>query len=126
MRSEKGFTLVEVMMALVILSVVMLGLAAATGSMVVRVTESGRRTEAMQLAEDRVARIQIDPSYDDLASRYEVVEDSIPGHPELVRETEIEHLGGPGAAMDHKIVTVRVTGSGLPSPVARTVAVGAP
>lgn len=126
MKSQSGFTLVEVMVALVILAVVLLGLGAATGALVVRVTQSGQRDEAMQLAQDRLQLIQLDPVYDSLEARYATTGDTVPGHPGFVESTTIVHLGGSSQDIDHKMVTVSVNGPGLANPISRTVAVGAP
>jgi prepilin-type N-terminal cleavage/methylation domain-containing protein len=125
-ETERGFTLIEVMVALVILAVVLLGLGAATGTLVSRVSNSGRKEVALELAQDRLTRIQIDPVYDSLEARYASTGDTVPGHPGYTMSTDIVHWGGSGQAEDYKVVTVQVDAPGLAGPVARTGTVGAP
>lgn len=125
-EAERGFTLIEVMVALVILAVVLLGLGAATGTLVSRVSNSGRKEVALELAQDRLTRIQIDPVYDSLEARYASTGDTVPGHPGYTMSTDIVHWGGSGQAEDYKVVTVQVDAPGLAGPVARTGTVGAP
>jgi len=121
-----GFTLVEVMVALVILLGVVLGIAQVTARMVHTVATSDVQLTAVQLAEDRLAQVQLDQDYANLESTYATTESSIPGDPGFTRTTAIVHVGGAGQPQDYKKVTVSVTGPGLLSPVTRTVAVGAP
>ncbi len=125
-RRERGFTLIEVMVALVILAVILLALGAATGTLVTRVSDSGQQEVAVELAQDRLAQIQIDPVYDSLEARYASSGDSVPGHPDYTMTTDIDHVGGSNQSEDYKIVTVQIDAPGLASPVQRTVTVGAP
>jgi len=125
-HNQEGFTLIEAMVALVILAVVLLALGAATGTLVARVTDSGHRATAVELAQDRLNRVQVDPQYDSLEARYASSGDTVPGHPDFTRTTIIDHVGGSGQNMDYKVVTVQVSGPGLDSAISRTVTVGAP
>ncbi len=126
MRKRDGFTLVEVMMALVILAVVVLGLAMTTAQVVHVVTLSDRNTAAIQLVDGRIEEIQMDPDYGGLDSLYAGTESSFPDLPGYTRETQIVRVGGLGQSQDYKKITVIVTGPGLDDPVARTVTVAAP
>jgi prepilin-type N-terminal cleavage/methylation domain-containing protein len=121
-----GFTLVEVMVALVILLGVVLGIAQVTARMVHTVATSDVQLTAVQLAEDRLAQVQLDPDYADLEANYATTESTLPGEPGFTRTTAIVHFGGAGQPQDYKKVTVSVTGPGLLAPITRTVAVGAP
>lgn len=126
MRERTGFTLVEVMIALVILSLVILGMAATTGSFVRVVAESDRMAAAVQLADDRIEQVQMDPNYGGLDSLYAGVESNFPTLAGFTRETRIVRVGGAGQPVDYKKVTVIVAGPGLPTRVERTVSVAAP
>lgn len=126
MQRTDGFTLVEVMIALVILSFVILGMTTATGALVRNVAMDGRTTTAIQLAEDRVEQLELIPDYAAIDSLNGTVETQLAGPPGFTRETQVVHYGGAGQAYDFVKITVTVSGPGLLAPVHRTVAVGAP
>jgi type II secretion system protein I len=126
MRSSRGFTLIEIMIALVILTVVVLGLATATAQVVHVVTLSDRNAAAIQLADSRIEEVQMSPDYNGLESLFAGTESSFPELPGYTRETKIQRVGGLGQNQDYKKITVTVTGPGVPDPVARTVTVAAP
>ncbi|MGH7648903.1 MAG: type IV pilus modification PilV family protein [Gemmatimonadaceae bacterium] len=121
-----GFTLIEVMMALVILLGVILGVAQLTAKMVHTVATSDQQLTAVQLAEGRLEQIRLDPDYTDLETNYNATETSFPTLTGFKRVTVVTHVGGAGKTQDYKKVTVTVTGPGVVSPVSRTVTVGAP
>ena len=121
-----GFTLIEVMMALVILAVVVLGTAQLTASMLHTVTTSGAQDAAVELAQSRVAQIQADPTYVGLEARYMGTENGFPTLPGFRRQTQILRIGGVGQPNDFKKVTVTVFGPGLLGPISRTATVAAP
>lgn len=121
MNDEKGFTLVEVMIALVILAVVMLGVAGTTGAMLLQAAEDEQSTTAVQLVHDRIEVVLTDPDYENLKDNYGGSETDLPGAPDMTRITTIKPMTVPGeGAIDAKKVSVRVTGDGLGQPVART------
>lgn len=121
MNNQNGFTLVEVMIALVLLAVVMLGVAGTTGAVLLQAAEDERETTAVQLVHDRIEVVLTDPDYDDLAAEYAGAENDLPGAPGMTRVTTINQMTVPGeGAIDAKKVSVRVTGDGLAEPVART------
>lgn len=126
MRRSRGFTLIEIMIALVILTVVILGLATATATVVHVVTLSDRNAVAIQLADSRVEEIQMNPNYNALDSAYAGTESSFPNHPGYTRETRIVRVGGLGQSQDHKKITVIVNGPGLSQPISRSITVAAP
>lgn len=123
---RSGFTLIEVMMALVILLGVILGVAQITARMVHTVVTSDQQLTAVQLAEDRLEQIRLDPDYTDLETNYVGTETTFPTLTGFKRVTAITHVGGTGKAQDYKMITVTVSGPGVSTPVARSVTVGAP
>lgn len=123
---RRGFTLIEVMMALVILLGVILGVAQTTARMVHTVVTGDQQLTAVQLAETRLEQIRLDPDYTDLETNYETTESSFPTLTGFSRQTAITHVGGTGKAEDYKKITVTVTGPGVGTPVSRSVTVGAP
>lgn len=123
MNDQRGFTLIEVVIALVILSVVMLGLAGTTGALLVQAAEDDRQATAVQLVHDRVDAVLTDPDYDDLEANYSGTETDLTGNPGLERTTTIVQMDTGGDPVDAKKVTVEVDGEGLTRPVSRTVVV---
>lgn len=123
---ENGFSLIEVLAALIILSLVVLGLVSSAGMLSHTVDTNERHTAAIQLAEDRVAQVQMERFYDSLETRYEVQETGFPSLPNFTRTTDITRIGGSGQPTDHKVITVTVDGPGVSAPVSRSVVVAAP
>ncbi len=126
MKTKSGFTLIEVMMALVILSVAILGLASATGRFIHTATVSDLQAAAIQLADDRINMVQMDPDYNGLDTTYAGTESNFPTLTGFTRQTIITRVGGFGASMDHKKITVIVNGPTLKAPITRSTTVAAP
>lgn len=128
MGQRGGFTIVEILLALLLLSFVVLGFQAATGEIIHYAARSDRELVATQLAEDRLDLIRLDPDYEALESRYEQTESSIPGFPGLTRQTVITRTETTLATglLDFQRITVTLSGDGLRLPIARTVVVAAP
>jgi prepilin-type N-terminal cleavage/methylation domain-containing protein len=126
MKNERGFTLIEVMMALTIIAGVLLAMGAATASFVHEVAVGNRNAMALQLVDDRIETVQTDPYYAGLDTAYAGTETDFPTLPGYTRTTTILAVGGAGQSVNYKKVTVTVAGPGLAQPVARTITVGAP
>lgn len=126
--ARDGFTIVEVLLALVLLSFVVMGFQAATGGIIQYAGQSDQQSRAVQLADDRLDLIRLDPQYDQLETRYEAVEDPIADHPSLSRTTRIERtrVEKTRGVLDYLTVTVEVHGPSLREPVARTIVVSSP
>ena len=122
----RGFTLVEVIIAITILGLVVVSLAGSTGAFVRLTAQDEARAVATQLAQERLALVQMDPNYGGLDSAYAGTETAVSGAPGFSRATSITRVGGANQATDHKLVTVTVTGPGLTVPVVRTTTVAAP
>ena len=125
---RRGLTLIEVIIAMVILTVVLLGM----GSFAVRFTrtvqQSDARTIAVNLADQKMSEIRSSPNYAGLESTYNGNEASIAGFTGYTRLTTITHQGGarPTYTNDFKFVTVQVTAPGVATPVKKTIIVAAP
>lgn len=128
MTRRPGFSIVEVVVALVILAVALVGLQTATAAFLRRTAGGERAAGAAQLAEDRLEMVRADPVYAALEARYDGVENDLPGWDGYTRETSIVHERDSTAAgvVDYKRITVTVTGPGLTDPVARTTSVAKP
>lgn len=128
MIARDGFTIVEILLSLLLLSFVVLGFQAATGEIIHYAAQSDRALVAVQLAEDRLELIRLDPDYEALEARYETVEGDLPGFSGLTRGTVITRTQTtePTGILDYYRITVTVSGSGLRDPAARTLVVAAP
>jgi prepilin-type N-terminal cleavage/methylation domain-containing protein len=126
MDNQRGFTLIEVILALTILLVVMMMLATTTGKTVHIATTGANQEAAIQLAIDRVEQVRADPQYNGLDSMYAKTETTFPTLTGFTRVTSIVRTGGIGQPNDYKKITVRVTGPGVSPAVVRTVTVAAP
>lgn len=122
---EGGFTLIEVLIAMVILSIVMVGMQAAltqrlTGDLRLQDT----RSAAIHLATDRLRTVQLDPVYGSLGTRYAADETSITNYSGYRRVTTVTRTAGSGE--DYTTVTVKVTHARLTQPVSRSLIIAAP
>jgi general secretion pathway protein I len=121
MRS-RGFTLIEVMIALVILTIAALSLMQVTARMIRSVTDDRTRTLAAASADARIAEVRAWPTYATLESKYAGTETNTPATG-LSRVTTIVRTGGVSQPNDYKRVTVTVSGTGLTSSITRTVTI---
>ncbi|MCI0435840.1 MAG: prepilin-type N-terminal cleavage/methylation domain-containing protein [Gemmatimonadetes bacterium] len=128
MASRDGFSLIEVIVALVLLAIVVLGIQGMTSSMITATTKSNADVLAMQLAEDRIDLIRMDPQYNTIAARYTGVDSAIAGWPGYRRTTVVTQRRDSSALgiIDWLKITVTVNGPGIKVPVSRTVTIGSP
>jgi prepilin-type N-terminal cleavage/methylation domain-containing protein len=128
MRTD-GFSMIEIVVALAVLGVVVLGFAATTSTLSRAADDSGQRLVALELVESRLREISMDPEYGLLESRYEGVDTLIPGFPGWRRTTMItrvtQQLPG-GRQLDAQRIMVTVQGPGLLRPIQRTITIAAP
>jgi prepilin-type N-terminal cleavage/methylation domain-containing protein len=119
-----GFTLVEVVLALVMLSVVLLG-STATSAGLIRAAGTDRRASQAGAAVDaRISLLRQWPDYAVLESFAGTEPDTpLPG---WQRRTTVARTGGVGQPNDFKRITVTVEGTGLSAPVVRSITVAAP
>jgi len=120
--NRRGFTLIEIMISLVLLSIAILGMATATGGFMHVVTVGQARAAATQLAEQRIELIQMDPNYASIDTTYAKTETSFPGLTGYTRITTVEAIKD---TLDYKRVTVRVI-TPTADTIKRTVIVAAP
>lgn len=128
-RNEQGFTLVELMIAMLILTVAILGIGASAGRLSSAAGEAELKALAVQAVEDRINFVRLDPVYDSLAARYAASESSLLGLPGYTRTTAVtrSQIAQPGGkTLDYTTITVKVDGGGLSTPIVREIVVGAP
>jgi type II secretion system protein I len=127
-RHERGVTLIEIIIAMVILTVVLLAMGTFAATFTRGVQQSDARTIAVNLADQRLAEVRSSPNYSGMETNYNGNEATIAGFPRYTRSTQIVRTGGPRPtfSQDFKTVTVVVTAPGIPTPIKKTVVVAAP
>ena len=105
---RNGFTLVEVMISMVILSIVALGLGRFAGSSVNTISTSNVRTVAGIAAQQHLENILADVSYP-LPASYAGTVTGIAGYPNMVRITVLNRVTSSTPSRDYTVVTVKVT-----------------
>ena len=125
LQVRTGFTMVEVIVASVILGTALLAMAGFT-IRYQQVDSSARMvSKAQQAANERLERVRSAQPYLSLDTMA-TTESSLAGYPGFTRVTQVTRIGG-GAAdtVDYRIVTVRVTTPGIARTVSKTSTVGA-
>jgi prepilin-type N-terminal cleavage/methylation domain-containing protein len=123
-RVRRGMTLVEVMIAIVILSGAMLGLAKFGGQFEHVTATSADMSLASDLAVARVEQIKAFRVYATLVSTYNAVTETYatdPIYKGFTRVTRVTRCAScPTATNDYTTVTVTVSGRSLVAPIAKT------
>ena len=122
--ARAGFTLVEVVIALGILSGIVLLMAPAAQRYVSVATRSRREIQAAAIADAELAQIRVYPTYDSLRVRFDSTKNDVP-FPGWMRTTSVVRTGANTTA-DITRITVTVTGPGLAQPIKRILTVAAP
>lgn len=121
MRARRGMTLVEVLVAIVLMAGVLLGMGSFSAAMA-RTSGTARVTAtATQLVGDRLEQVKTAPRYTAVESLYVALEAVVPGQPGYSRRTMVRRVGGqPTDSIDYKIVTVEVSHAAIPKPVRKS------
>jgi type II secretory pathway pseudopilin PulG len=128
-QSQGGFTLIEITIAILILTAAVLGIAASTGRMIAPTGEAEIEFKALQIIEDRLAAIRLEPRYGVLDSLFSGTQSTLPGLPGYTRTTLVERHEIPqtgGKILDYTEVVVTVSGPGLATDRFRKLVLGAP
>ena len=123
-RSSAGFTLVEVLIALAMLSVVLLAAAASTTKYLGVITRNRMRIQAAAVADAQIAKVRVSPAYDSLTVRFDSTRSGVP-FAGYTRSTRIIRTGA-GSTTDVTKIRVTVSGPELSSPVVRYATIAAP
>lgn len=126
--TRDGFTIVEVLLALLLLSFMVMGFQAATGGIIHYALQSDRQAVAVQLVESRLDLIRLDSDYTTITSRYQETDTPIPDYPGLYRTTVVERTESTQetGVLDYVTLTVTVSGGQLREPASRTLVIAAP
>lgn len=126
---QGGFTLIEITIAILILTVAVLGIAQSAGQMITPAISAELEFQALSAVEDRLAFIRLEPRYGVLDSLFAGTESSIAGNDELTRVTAVtrtrQDLGG-GKTLDYTTIVVTVNGARLSAPISRKLVMAAP
>ncbi|HXG44627.1 MAG TPA: prepilin-type N-terminal cleavage/methylation domain-containing protein [Gemmatimonadales bacterium] len=118
-RTRRGFSLVEVMIALAVLTIVLAGLGRFIGTFVHGVRTSTTRTMATEVARARLATVETDPRYTMLTALYGGTAPGadvtgFPGFPAMRRQTFVSRDQSGTPPRDITTITVRVTDPSIP------------
>ncbi|HEU4989403.1 MAG: prepilin-type N-terminal cleavage/methylation domain-containing protein [Gemmatimonadota bacterium] len=122
-RRRGGFTLVEVVVAMLILGSALLGMALFISGMAHSASESRLLGIANELATDRIEAVKTSDSYSTLSADYAGTESAISGgdYSGFTRQTIIKQIGGGVSdSVNYKIVTVIVTNPAISDTVRKT------
>ena len=126
--NRQGFTIIEMIIAILLLTTAILGMGASAGFMLQAGSGAGVKAEALQAVEGRISQIVMDPRYAALDSLYEGTESDMPGlvgYEMVTTITQTRTLLN-GRYTDYKKVWVSVSGPGLFESISRLMIVGAP
>jgi prepilin-type N-terminal cleavage/methylation domain-containing protein len=119
--SRAGMTLIEVIVAMVLLTGALLSMGAFIARYANVTGSIARRSEANELVADRLEEVKGAVRYALVDSLYAKTEPTIVGHPGLTRQTLVTRTGGAAPSLyDYKTVTVIVNGPGLKTPSKKT------
>jgi prepilin-type N-terminal cleavage/methylation domain-containing protein len=120
-----GFTLVEVVVALLLLSVAVLGMGTTASRMATTAAAAEWAALALESVEDRIVEVRMDPRYAALDSLYAGTETDVIGSGSS-RVTTVTHETGGSPPLDYKTIAVTVTIPQFDTKVSRKIVVAAP
>jgi len=127
-QQQAGFTLVEMIVSVVILSVAILALSTSTTRLMGIAMNAETNALALQAVENRIAEVRLHPVYQQLDSLYSESGVSLPHLDGFTRSTTITRIlqegERAGKYIDFTRITVEVDGPRLEAPVSRTISVG--
>lgn len=125
--NRRGFTLIEVIVALVILSGVLLAMTDFTQRFTRQTTDAAVETRASDLAVQQLETAKAWRTYGTLVATFHnnVVSFGAPGPYAGLRRETLAVRTGPDGSTDHVTVTVVVSGGGLSAPVRKSTIIAA-
>lgn len=122
--STRGFTLIEVMIALVILTGVVLSMGHGTVKFLSTITRNRIRIQAAAVADAQIASMRVAPDYATLTATFAGTLNGVP-FVNYSRVTQAVRTGA-GTTADRTRVKVTITGPQLATPVIRYTTIAAP
>jgi prepilin-type N-terminal cleavage/methylation domain-containing protein len=123
-RSRSGFTIIEIIIAVVILGGLAVGVARFSGVFALALTNSSVRVVAAGVASDRIQLIRADPRYSSLLDLYNTGAGAdttgFPDYPRMHRLTYLVRDQSGTPARDRTVVTVKVIDPSMPDTVSVT------
>ena len=117
---RRGMSLVEIVVALTILTGAMLGLGQFSVRFTQTMTQTRQSSTALDLAADRLEDVKVAPTYAGIDG-YAGTETAPNGMKGFKRTTIVNRIGGlPNSVVDYRIVTVEVRGPAVIVPVRKT------
>ena len=125
--SRKGFTLIEILIAMVILTIVSVGLGKFVATFLHTVGTSTAKTVATAVGQEQLELIRADPNYTGLVTNYNGnTVTGFPGYGSMTRNTRVVRTTGNSPRRDYTRVTVTVTEPTMGTPINVTIVVAAP
>lgn len=119
--SRRGMTLVEVIIAITLLSGALLSMGAFVARFATVTGNTALRGEANELVADRLEEVKGALKYATIETNYAKAEAVIVNHPGFSRQTLVTHTGGlPPSVYDYKTITVIVTNPALKIPAKKS------
>ena len=130
MPHRRGFTIIEILVAIVILAVLATGVARFSAGFGKSLSNSSVRVVAAAVAADRLQLLRADPRYTSLVARYNsgagADTTGFPDYPGMHRLTYVVRDQAGTPARDRTTVTVKVIDPGMPDTVAVTSVIASP
>ena len=120
-RYRSGMTLIEVVVALILLGGVLLSLGKFSGALAHTSGTARMLATATQLVSDRIGVVKGAPRYSAIESLYVTTENQVTGFKDFSRKTMVKRIGGKATdSVDYKIITVEVSNPALVKPVRKS------
>jgi prepilin-type N-terminal cleavage/methylation domain-containing protein len=130
MRIRNGFTLIEILVAVVILGVLATGMARFSAMFSQTLTSSSVRVVAAGIASDRMQLVRADPRYSSLITLYNsgagADTTGFSGYPRMRRITTMVRDQSGSPARDRTTITVRIIDPGMKDTVSVTSIIASP
>jgi prepilin-type N-terminal cleavage/methylation domain-containing protein len=126
--NRNGFTLIEIIAALLILSVGILAMTASAARLSTSSVTAEEQATALEAVNERLERALLHPGYVDLDSVFAGSESGVPaqGYTRVTTVDRVQESSEDGEVTDYTRITVSVSGPGLEAPLIRHAVLGAP